>query len=281
MTKKGLIALDIDGTLTHRLDWISDKVVHRLESLVQEGWDIALLTGRMFSFAWKILQYFKFPYLLAVQNGADIVEMPHKTVVKRNYLPSEILPKIEEAYHGQKEDFVIYAGMDLGDFCYFRQKRFSQKAREYLAILESHGAPWQESDFVFDEKQAFPLIKCFGENEGMTKLNQKLKQIPQIEVSLNHDPVEPSYYLNLITHPKANKGEALNTFRMLYQDYFVIAAGDDQNDQKMLKRADISIAMDRGPETIEGDILAKPARDLGILEALEKAINKARRSKNE
>ena len=52
---KGCIAFDIDGTLTHRLDWIDPKVIAALENLAAADWTIALLTGRIFSFAWKIL----------------------------------------------------------------------------------------------------------------------------------------------------------------------------------------------------------------------------------
>ena len=109
---KGLIAFDIDGTLSHRLDRIDTKVVEMLERLSTDQWQVALVTGRNFSFAWQILQNFSFPYLLAVQNGTDVLQMPEKKLLKRHYLDPQILPEIEEEYRGQKEDFILYAGMD-------------------------------------------------------------------------------------------------------------------------------------------------------------------------
>jgi Cof subfamily protein (haloacid dehalogenase superfamily) len=271
MEKKGLLAFDIDGTLTHRLDWIDPKVVDYLKQLEREGWQIALATGRIFSFAWNILQHLDFPYLLAVQNGADILEMPSKKSLKRNYLSSSILPQIEESYQGCAEDYILYAGIDGGDFCYYRPAHFSEKMLKYLKVLESLGAaPWQPSDFAFPSEFHFPLIKCFGEKGAMERLNDRLKRDPEIEVSMIHDPVDRSLYLNLITHPLANKGEVIRFLREYTKSKHVIAAGDDRNDLKMLQAADVAIAIETAPKEVldVAHIHAKPPNDYGILEAL-------------
>lgn len=274
---KGVLAFDIDGTLTHRLDWISPEVVDFLHHLADQDWKIALFTGRIFSFAEKIFQHLNFPYILSVQNGADILTMPDKSPLKRNYLDASILPQIEEAYAGQTGDFIIYAGIDKGDFCYFRTERFSKKMLDYLKKLESLGAePWRPSDFSL-EGETFPLIKCFGEKGGMTLLHEKLKTNPSIEVSLIRDPVDPSLYLNLITHPEANKGKAVHFLRDYFQPTVIIGAGDDHNDLKMLREADIAIAIETAPEEVlaEADVIAASALNLGIIKGVEEAISLA------
>lgn len=272
---KKLMAFDIDGTLTHRLDWIDPKVVDYLRSRHNEGWEIALLTGRIFSFGWQIFKEFDFPYLLAVQNGADILSMPEKTPLQRHYLSATLLPEIEKAYQGQEEDFVLYAGIDRGDFCYYRPDRYSEKMLAYCKKLESLGAkPWLASDFEFDKSESFPLIKCFGKQGPMEELFQKLSQRSDVEVSMIRDPIDRSLYLNLITHPRANKGSALGELRMMTGAEFVIAAGDDGNDLKMLKEADVAIAIETAPRAVldAADIVAAPPTELGILTALEEAM---------
>ncbi|NGX38210.1 MAG: putative phosphatase [Chlamydiae bacterium] len=281
MEPKGVIAFDIDGTLTHRLDWIDPKVVQRLEDLTRDNWRVALLTGRIFSFAWNILQHLNFPYLLGVQNGADILEMPSKKSLKRNYLSAQIIPQIEKAYLSQKEDFIIYAGIDKGDFCYYRKERYSEKMVQYLKVLEKLGAaPWQSSDFIFDDTYTFPLIKCFGEEKEMRTLYNILKHNPEIEVSMIRDPIDRALYLNLITHPEASKGQAVHFLREYFQTPLVIAAGDDHNDLKMLQEADVGIAIETAPEEIlaYADVKAKPASELGIIDAIEEAIALASRT---
>lgn len=280
VTMKGVIAFDIDGTLTHRLDWIDPKVVKVLGELPDRGWHVALLTGRIFSFAGKIIQNFSFPYFLSVQNGADILTMPGKELLKRSYLSAEILPIIEEAYGDASEDFIIYAGIDQGDFCYYRPERFSEKIKPYLKKLESLGAAsWQPSDFVFDPDTQFPLIKCFGDEPTMRRVHDILDANPKVEVSMIRDPIDPALYLVLVTHPEANKGSAAAYLREHFHCPTLIAAGDDRNDFKMLKEADISIAIQTAPEDLlsVADIHAKPANELGILAGIEEAISRASR----
>lgn len=278
--KKGVIAFDIDGTLTHQLDWIDPRVVEMLHGLGERGWDIALFTGRIYSFARKILDHLTFDYILSVQNGADIIQMQEKTCLRRNYLSKEILPVIEEAYEGQEGDFIIYAGIDRGDFCYYRPERFSEKMRKYLKILEGLGStPWQPSDFVFEDGISFPLIKCFGDKAAMSALYKKLKKSKEVEVSMIHDPIDPTLYLNLVTHPEANKGKAVHYLHETRSPGIIIAAGDDQNDLSMLQEADIAIAMGGAPEELlaQADIHATSAEQLGIIEAVEEAICRAMR----
>lgn len=270
-------AFDIDGTLTHRHDWIDPRVKEKLRSLVEQGYPVALVTGRVFSYANLVLRHLDFPYLLAVQNGADLIEMPSKKPLRRHYLDGSIVAEIDRAYEGQEEDFIIYSGIDRGDFCFYRPNRFSKKMQKYLDILKTLGAaPWQESDFHF-EKEAFPLIKCFGSHENMAKLQKQLKQNPHIETSMIHDPIEPSQYLNMITHPKAHKGSVIQYLRSHFNATTFVAAGDDYNDLNMLKEADIAIAIESAPADLLAiaDIKAKRPKECGIVEAIEEALNRA------
>ena len=275
---KPVFAFDIDGTLTHRYDWVSSEVVKRLGELHDAGHPIALITGRIFSFAEKILNYFDFPYLLAVQNGADILEMPSRKKLCHYYLDGAAIEQIEAAYAGHKEDFVIYSGIDKGDFCYYRPERFSEGMVPYIKKLESLGAvPWQASNFDL-EGEAFPLIRCFGDYRAMAHVKAKLSTKPQFEISMIRDPIDPRLYLNLITHPKANKGNVINFLRNRYPGAKVIAAGNDFNDFKMLKAADIAIVINTAPDEVWaiGDISAKAPEEGGILEAIEEALKSGR-----
>lgn len=275
-----MIALDIDGTLTAELTRIPDRVVEKLRNLQKLGWRISLITGRTFSFAWPLLKQLDFPYLLALQNGADILSMPEKKLLHRSYLQADLVPQLENLYTGHPEDFIIYSGFERGDFCYFRPERFSQALLVYLYELkELSSAPWQAlKEFSFAQSESFPLIKCLGNEETMLAVAGEIKKVKGMTTSVIRDPICRDLYLNLVTNSQATKGEALQFMLKLFPSPFVIAAGDDRNDLPMLACAHERIVMAGAPPEVQqaATIHAKSARDLGIIAALEEAVKRAR-----
>lgn len=272
----GMIALDVDGTITADLLSVPKKVVDYLQQLISKGWKITFLTGRTLSFAAPILAHFNFPYLLVLQNGADILEMPQKKLLKRHYLTQTQLLEIERGCKGQKEDFVIYAGYEQGDFCYFRPEKCSKKLLEYFKKLEQLcDEPWKAvKAFDFDSKECFPLVKCFGDENEMKALNECLNHNASICATLIRDPVDRNLYLNLVTHHAATKGEALKWIKHHFAVRSIIAAGDDRNDIAMLEEADVRIVMETAPQEVltHADIIAKSAASCGLIDALKKAL---------
>lgn len=126
-TKQGLIACDIDGTLTDGTHLIPDQVVDYLHELHDAGWQIALITGRMYSFAKRAIANVNFPYYLGIQNGADILSMPDEKRVDRAYLDSSVLSSLDQLYEDVDSDYLIYGGYEKGDLCYWRPERFPQQ----------------------------------------------------------------------------------------------------------------------------------------------------------
>ena len=91
------------------------------------------------------------------------------------------------------------------------------------------------------------------------------------------DAVNPSFSILLITQLEAGKGKTLKRLKEKHGwDCPVIAAGDGSNDICLLAEADIGIAMENGSELLKknADIIAKPSREKGIIDALGEAIKK-------
>jgi len=275
---KGWIALDIDGTITDDIHSVPPEVGAYLASLVEQGWRIMFITGRTFSFGQNTLKSLRFPYFLAVQNGADIIQMPERKVIARYYLTaSKVIPVLEQAYQGQKEDFIVYAGYEKRDFCYWRPKHFSKEMTTYMHKIQTLSPePWVAmDDFIFDAGEKFPLIKCLGSKEVMEEIQHQLKDYKDVAKTLIRDPLSENLYLILITDAHATKGRALEqTTDGNGRGQLIIAAGDDLNDLSMLQAADVGIAMESAPEVLlrEADIIAPRASELGIIEALKQAV---------
>lgn len=275
---RGWLALDIDGTLTDQTHIVPIEVVDYLKELHVKGWEIFIITGRTLSFASLALKLFDFSFYLAVQNGADVLYTPNRELIIRHYLNPNIIPALEVLCSECAEDFLIYAGWEKGDFCYYRPHLFSQKIQAHVNMMKQLSLePWQAVEsFSFADHLRFPLIKCLGTKNEMTLVYEGLKNDKHVSITLIRDPLAEGVYLNLITHSEATKGNALkNVIKQTGKAGKVIAAGDDLNDISMLERADVKIVMHSAPLEMHdlADIIAKPSYQYGIIEALQKALS--------
>jgi hypothetical protein len=275
MESKGWIALDIDGTITLDKYSVPRPVTDFLRHLQSDGWNIAMATGRPFAFASMALSEFDFPYVFLPQNGSVALEMPNKKLLFKKYISAQMIPLVEKAYEGIDSDFIVYAGYEKGDFCYWRRERFSSEDLHYLEDLQKRQKEkWQPVE-KFDALDDFPLIKCFGHETRMDKVADHLRATGKFHVTKIRDPFEEGYFLLLVTDQKASKGSSLKeVFQLKGRGERVIAAGDDENDISLLQAADIKIAMAHAPESLQrvATFIAPPTRDHGIIKALQMAL---------
>lgn len=283
MKIQGLIASDIDNTLTDKRLIIPEKVAEALSKWHSLGWEMIFLTGRSFTFAYYSVGKLPFPYYLGVQNGAELIEMPGRKILSQHLLSKEVLYDLDEIYRHHSENFLIYAGYERGDFCYYRPKRFSAKFKSYFEKIQTLHTkePWVEIEDFSKVQSHFPLVKCLGEREEMAAVQKKLLQKRDLNVILMNDAVDPSLAILLITHKDAGKGKVLRKLckEKHWKDIPIIAAGDSYNDICLLQEGDVRIAMETGPKELKeiATIIAKPAEECGIIEALERAVKDCQR----
>ena len=276
---KGTIALDIDGTITNAVDSIPAEVVHYLAHLNAAGWQLIFITGRTFSLGYKILKALPFPYYFAVQNGALILEMPSQRILTKKYLGHDILPAMEDICDHEPTDFVIYAGYEHNDHCYYRPEHFDKELFEYLKYRQQLlSEVWEPvKSFANLPIASFPSVKCFGKLDSIERIIEKIEDQLDLHVPPIKDPFNPAYFIAQATHPEINKGQALKDFiKTVGKKGPVIAAGDDNNDRTMLEAAEIKVVMATAPNDLLelADIIAPPAEEHGIIKGLEIATTR-------
>lgn len=278
---KGLIALDIDGTTTPPGQPIAQEVISFLQELVRNQWQLVFVTGRTFHFGYQVVGQLPFPYLFCVQNGAITIEMPTRTIVNKKYLESGIIPTMEHICESEPSDFIIYAGFEHEDACYFRSHQFSDELREYL---KARTAKFQEKWIdvpSFDNLHidSFASVKCFGKHASALAIAEKIEKELGLHVPLIRDPFRADIYVAQATHPSVSKGEAVRQLAEQLQPDVIIAAGDDYNDLTMFEAADIKVVMATAPQDILAlaDIIAPPAEEHGIIAGLKTAIEYSKR----
>jgi HAD superfamily hydrolase (TIGR01484 family) len=274
---KGIIALDIDGTITAEPNSIPIDVVDYFQELANEGWLFIFITGRTFQLANQVLNFFNFPFYMAVQNGAIILEMPSKTVIAKNYLKKDILPIMENLCQHEPTGFVVYSGFENNDLCYYRSSDFS---KEILSLLKQRCIALKEEWIDLPSFDDLPIadfasVKSFGLYESALAITNQIEQLLGLHVPLMKDPFLKNYYVVQATESSVTKGSALRKFINLQSvSLKVIAGGDDNNDKSMLETADIQIVMANAPQDmlLKADVIAPPASEKGIIKGLVEAI---------
>lgn len=277
---QGIIALDIDGTLTSSLEeGIPNPVIDYLSELERKGWILLFVTGRTFRFCLNLLQPLRFPFVIGVQNGATLIQMPEQSVLRRTGIDKTLLPKIEALCSQYKTDFVIGAGFDSGDLFFYRPSKLSAGLLTYLIERkEKQNEVWKSVESYDDLTiESYPSIKCFGDKLTMEQISKEMELELGLHCTAIKDPHRSDHYVMQATHPTASKGQALaDVASLLKVEGKWIAAGDDLNDYSMLLEADIAIAMENSPQELLkiADIIAPSVAKLGIIKGLQEALSK-------
>jgi Cof subfamily protein (haloacid dehalogenase superfamily) len=275
--RKALIALDIDGTLAPMKEPIPAAVAEYLNGVMAEGHQIVFLTGRTFTFARPMLKLMREPFYLAVQNGAAVVELPSKKVVYSKYLSKDILGELDRIFEGASNDYLIEGGVEEGDHCFYRSQRHTEEQLEYIRFrYQLSKENWIDTP-SFQEAgiEAFPLIKCFGEKTFVDRIAQEINRKLDLHMPVILDPFKEKGYIAMGTHPQVSKGQSMQALQnLLGSHHFLIAAGDDNNDESMIEAADFGIAMETSPESVlaKADFIAPSAKKQGIIPALNTAL---------
>lgn len=274
---KGLIALDIDGTLTHDMQPTPQEVVDYLHALVDEGWALCFITGRTFHWGYEAIKELQFPYYYAVQNGAAILHMPEKELIQKTYIDREVLPQLASLVDDLMGGFVIYSGYEQNDRCFYAPDQFTDELLTYLkercVVFREEWVPVPSLEDI--SLDSFPVVKYFGDEPSAHKVATRIEEKLGLEAPVIRDPFNERYALMQSTSPGINKGRAVNELMHTAEvDGPVIGAGDDNNDYQLLLAADIKVAMANAPDRLKemADIIAPLASEKGIITGLQKAI---------
>lgn len=274
---KGMIALDIDGTITFDHRHLDREVISFFNFLSKEGWVFVFITGRTFLWGYEVLRDLDFPYYIAVHNGATILEMPSRHVVAKKYLHIDCLESLDCIFNGRKTDYIIYTEKETGPLCYYRPNRMPEYLQNYLKertkVFKEEWIPLDSyNDLPVTE---FSALKYFGPKDEADLMILEFERL-DLHAPMIKDPFNTDYYIIQATHSEVSKGHALRQLKDMLQlpEGRVIAAGDDNNDATMLASADIRVVMATAPEYLlkKAHVIAPSAHVKGIIKGLKSAI---------
>ena len=270
---RGIISLDIDGTLVRQHEEMSKAICQQLSDLHDQGCILLFATGRTVAWAMKYLTLFQKPFYLAAFNGAILLKMPEKKIIRQKLLSlkdmEHLFPLIQQ--HGA----IIYEAL-LQERIWCTKGLFSQTILSHI------------QQRVLKHKERFEEISSFSEIPPTSFASSRMFFFPDsaaFEVSAYlqkntpfhappmKDSIRPEVGIIQVTAKDASKGSALAYLMDLYQ-LPSIAAGDDCNDLDMLQEATISIAMHEAPQQLRSiaTFVAPPFEQDCIIPLLQKAV---------
>lgn len=244
-----MIAMDLDGTaLQNDRCSFSPRLNAALEEAHNRGIEIAVITGRQFNMLPPAVQNHPvWENLVVLCNGAQIRRMATGEVLYAKNISWQALEQLLEL----SRILDIPMEFSVDSVLYLTEKALNQQLGlphldfHINTILKNHGKviPALESLLELDvEKVNLPHIPphLHAQTEAL------LKDIPVSAVWSSPNSIE-------ITHPDARKGIALDALCDLLKIPVenTLALGDSGNDESMLKKAGIGIAMGNAPDFIK------------------------------
>lgn len=277
---QGILALDIDGTLTGKDHKIPSDVMEYLGRCQAEGWQLLFVTGRPFTFGSAPLRSLSFPFYFSFCNGAFLMKMPEKEVLEEHPLSATLFPPLVEFARQEELGVVLHVASGLSEEVFYTPSAYAQEMLDYLKKRrEVTKEEWKAVDSILtSDFSSATYAKIFGPRYSLQLIAEKIvdKALP-LAFSLITDPIGPPQALLLLTDPQGTKGEALRSVRRRSKKGIAaIGAGDDMNDLSLLEEADFAIAIAGSPEPLcdIADCIAESTEENGIILAIEKARRK-------
>lgn len=239
MTKKHLIALDLDGTLLTDHKTISDNSKRMIRSLMEQGHIVVIATGRSKRVTMNYYHELDLTTPVINSNGA-FMHHPFDTNWKTQHLPLTLntaMEIIEASKHFQSKNILanvqdnIY--LDTYDEEIANFYGFTQTSNEFVV-----------GDIKDSLKREPTGMLLYPEEQYLPELTAKLNQL-ETELVDHRNWGAPSHVIEVL-NIGANKGEAIKQLAKQYDipQKRIMAFGDGGNDLEMIDYAGIGVAME-------------------------------------
>lgn len=246
--KPRLIALDMDDTLLTSGLQISDRAVNAIQKLAAQKIFIVICTGRMQKgiepFVRRLcLPQNEFSRYAILSNGSLIFDLHSKREIFSRKVDYEILLRAKEEA----------ARLGLPCQVYNSENSFSNVENNFSRkeVILSKIELKIPDDFDSFLKQGFSKMLIPGDEQTIKKLFGILQNaLGERAVIVISKP----YFLEVLP-PNSGKGEALEILseRLGIKMRDVMAFGDSMNDETMILKSGLSVAMRNGLQTIQDE----------------------------
>ena len=254
-----LFITDLDGTLLDDEKRISNSNLDAINKLRKNNIPFSVFTGRNFYSAYEYIRALEVEGLVALQNGALIIEMPSRKVINEICLEKGTGVQI---YQLAKEwDFTIvgytaYHEFDTNQLKDMFVEISSQKPSFFDYYFKNNSKRIQmvdSLDLFFTDRKKIGQLAIIGKEAELSDLLKVVDETYQNKISHVLSPIGGDYGFLEFFGPKVSKGDALS---YLLKRYDTTAAktvfiGDNYNDLPLMKKVGLPVAPDNALREIK------------------------------
>ena len=255
---------DIDGTLVTAKKALTPRAIAAVAALARAGVAFTVISSRSPRGMATVVNRLKVRHPFAAFNGGSLVA-PDMSLIRTHRLPAGVAARTLTLLLARGVDAWVFA-----DGAWFlRDPDGSNVARERLTV------GFDPTTVEAFERVIDRIDKIVGVSDDHARLSVTEAELRHLlGAAANVERSQP-YYLD-ITHPQANKGEAVRALaRMIGVPLSQTAViGDMTNDIAMFRVAGFSIAMGQSPLSVkaEADAVTGSNEDNGLAEAVDRLV---------
>jgi len=259
-----VLLADIDGTVVTKDKVITDRAIHAVKKLREQGIIFTVTSGRPPRGLRMLVEPLGLKMPMAAFNGGVIV-LPDLSVLDERTIPDYLLPALVETIQSHGLDVWLYSSTDW----YVRSRTAPRVDRETSTVQFE---PTVVPNF---DKVLSGIVKIVGVSEDHPRVAACEAALQQ-EFGTQVTAVRSTPNYLDVTNPTANKGTVIERLsRYLKVPLEQIATiGDQLNDVLMFKRSGLSIAMGNASEEVQrqATFVTTSFADEGFANAVDKYI---------
>jgi len=238
---------DLDGTLLRSDATLSDFTVDVINRTLAEGHVFSFATARSYISAKPIIKRIHWSYPVIIYNGALIIDPQSERILHGKLLPNDMTTRILEL--GRQSGLVpLVFGIEASGIQRVWHETLSNDGQRKF-VESRHGDPRferREPFILVDGDQVIMLTYIASESELYPFKDRLVEMLgDQIHVHFTRDTYLRDYYFLEISHPHANKEDAMKAWSQLVgcASSDVTVFGDNLNDLGLFRGAGKRIAV--------------------------------------
>ena len=252
MTNSTLIISDLDGTLLNEKGELNPYTISIINRLISKGYLFSVATARALESARPLIQSLNINIPFILHNGVSIWDPISEKYLRHLFIQNNLISDLFETFYNyhlnpflygvnsNNENKVYYTQVSNDAEKYYVEDRLSRNDPRFQKVK---ALPWK--DIKIHE------INVLGQKSEIYPIAQMLMNKKEYGIHFSEDIYAPGFYRLEITHPLANKKNALKYLKEVLKYDNLICFGDANNDMPMFEIADEKYAVENAVSSLK------------------------------